>query len=314
MIGTVEAWLTDLFETLRAHVTLEIAVVAGLVILALVLLRGRSGEARRLQRKVRAGGMSRSYILHLPAKLGKRDDWRLLIAFHPALATGNYMEQQTALHSVEGSEGFIVAYPDGFARTWNAGTCCGPAMRQGIDDLAFFDAIIADVRSLARIRDKVYVTGFSNGALMAYYLMCQRSDRLAAASTFGAYLPPKTLAEHPGGQVPLLHIHGDADPEAPVEGGMTHYLGALPPAIDTVEAVALRNGCDMSRVRHVPMPELDSVAVQYAGDDPRAEASLCVVPGLGHVWPGSTIQITKYGAARPELEGSKVMLEFFRNH
>lgn len=306
--------IEDLINRITADPATSILVAFGLLVVVLLLRSGRPHRPRRLHRKIRVGTLNRSYIVHFPPDMDDRKDWRLLIAYHPALATASYMEQQTRLHSTEGSEEFIVVYPDGFSRTWNAGTCCGPAMRQGIDDLGFFDAIVDDIRSMAGIRDKVYVSGFSNGALMAYYLLCQRSEQVAAIATFAAYLPPKTLAEYKGDRVPLMHIHGTEDQGAPVKGGMTSYLGDLPPAIDTVEAIARRNGCDVTKPRKIPVPELDCVGIQYVGKDKDSEASLFVVPGLGHVWPGSDINISGFGPSRPDLDGSKVMLEFFLNH
>ena len=74
------------------------------------------------------------------------------------------------------AEGFIVVYPDGTSRrapllTWNAGHCCGYAMEQRVDDVAFISALIEDLAARFPIdRKRIYVTGMSNGAMMAHRL------------------------------------------------------------------------------------------------------------------------------------------------
>lgn len=94
---------------------------------------------------------------------------------------------------------------------------------------------------------------------------------------------------------------------------MTSYLGELPAGDPDPEGDRRRNGCDPVP-RKLAMPELDATCLQYTGSRPEAEASLCIIPGLGHVWPGSESPKGKFGPARPDLKGSQVILEFFMNH
>jgi polyhydroxybutyrate depolymerase len=225
------------------------------------------------------------------------------------------MERSSELHKAPGAENFIVVYPDGVRRTWNAGECCGPAEKMNVDDLGFFDAMMADLSSVTSISPQAYVTGYSNGALMVYQLVCKRPGRIAAAAPFAAYPPPDAMLNCPPGQVPLMHIHGDADRGAPVEGGKTRYLGFLPPVADTVNTIARRNGCDVSGTSRLSVPELDTSCVQHTGCDGGADAMLCIVPGLGHSWPGMSGRPGgRFGPARPELEGSEAVIEFFLRH
>lgn len=306
--------MTDtLLSALWDRPVLTLLVLLALTGLASLAYIKTSKRARRQERKVRVGKAIRRYIVRLPANLPSRDDWRVLIVYHPALSNGEFMERVTRLHDLPESENFIVVYPIGIAKTWNAGTCCGIAKKRQVDDLGFFDAILADLGRVAKIRRKVYVTGYSNGALMTYHLISNRPDRIAAAVPFAAYLPPRDLKDGRPGAVPVLHLHGDQDKGAPVTGGMTNYLGELPPVTQTIKAIARRNGCDPTP-RKVAMPELDSVCLQYTGATPEAEASLCIIPGLGHIWPGSEAPKGRFGPGRPDLNGSQVVLDFFMNH
>ena len=68
-----------------------------------------------------------------------------------------------------------MVYPDGLNRAWNAGGgCCGTPGSSGVDDVGFVEsagrgAVRRDVAVDAR---RIYVTGISNGGMMAYRLAC----------------------------------------------------------------------------------------------------------------------------------------------
>jgi len=266
-------------------------------------------------RSVRVGDQERKFVVHYPSDMRNP---RVLIAYHPALGSASFMEEATLLHNAAGAENFIVVYPEGFRRTWNVGECCGLAQKMGADDLSFFDAIMADLSTVVQIQPKAYVTGYSNGALMTYDLVCNRPNKVAAAVTFAAYLPPETIKRCPSGNVALMHLHGDSDQGAPVEGGMTNYLGFLGPARDTVETVALRNGCNTASPISVSAPDIDTTCVEFTGCAGNTVVRQCTIPDLGHSWPGMAAQSgagsVKFGPARPELNGSQFVMEFFLSH
>ena len=62
-------------------------------------------------------------------------------------------------------------------RTWNGGVCCGPAVRQNVDDVTFLKQLVATISDQHRIDpDRVFATGHSNGMIMAYRLLCEAAD------------------------------------------------------------------------------------------------------------------------------------------
>lgn len=87
----------------------------------------------------------REFLLRVPAKVsgGGWKDGRpavppaLVVALHGGLATMGRMEELTGFDRLSDEKGFLVAYPDGFMTTWNAGDCCGAAKIGGIDDVGF---------------------------------------------------------------------------------------------------------------------------------------------------------------------------------
>jgi len=85
--------------------------------------------------------------------------------------------------------GMIVAYARGLQsiilnfRTFNSGECCGRAKAKDIDELAYFDAVMASLEQNTCIdRSRVYVSGFSNGGMNSWRIMCGRSERVAAVA------------------------------------------------------------------------------------------------------------------------------------
>lgn len=299
------------FANLAYYLPVGLLFVAVLVGAGLLSVPEAASAAERLDRSVTIDGIERTYTVLLPDNASNKRDLRVMIVFHPATGTGDYMENITRLHELPGSENFVVVYPDGFARVWNAGACCGPAKRRDIDDVAFFNAIMRDVGTLASVRPKAYLTGFSNGAFLVYHLMCEVGDRIAAAVPYGGYLEPDAMRGCRGGPIPLMHIHGGADETMSPNGGETDFMGLMPPASTTVAWVAKRNGADVSNPITVDMPMLGTTCQRYTGATAASETSICIIPGLGHVWPGVKMRTTKFGPARPDVQGSQAIIDFF---
>ena len=139
------------------------------------------------------GPLTRSFLVHVPAHRrvstsGLTLTWPLVIMLHGSSGTGSAIEHQSGMDSVADAQRFLVAYPDGtggqfdlYPSDWNAGTCCGAANRDNIDDLGFISAIIKMVAVHVPLDlRRVYVAGFSSGGYMAYHVGCQLSATVAA--------------------------------------------------------------------------------------------------------------------------------------
>ena len=138
------------------------------------------------------------------------------------------------LHTTGTNAGYLVVSPDGTAggfaigRTWNAGGGTGSwrctsgfACEENIDDVKYFDDLLEDLDVRFGIdRDRVFVTGLSNGAAMAHRLACQRADKIAAIAPIGGALQYATGATcEPTRPVAILDIHGSDDPCWKYAGG-----------------------------------------------------------------------------------------------
>src|SRR5258708_12165443 len=140
------------------------------------------------------GGRDRSYIAHVPPAAGSRRLLPLLFVFHGGGSNAAGQQRFSRLDGLADRAGFVVVYPNGTGRferflTWNAGTCCGSAVIERVDDVGFSLAVLDDVaRRVPVDRERVYATGMSNGAMMAPRLPAAASERTAATPPAAAVI------------------------------------------------------------------------------------------------------------------------------
>ena len=169
------------------------------------------------------GGRTRSYIVHVPAT--PIIPAPIIVALHGGGGTGQAFQEQNGLDRVAEREGFVTVYPEGTGilpnrlHTWNSGkSCCGFAFDRGIDDVGFLRKVITDLTSRIDLDiGRVYMTGHSNGAMMAYRFATETPNMVTAIVAVGG-APDLDLvaATQP---VAVLHIHSLDDPRALYEGG-----------------------------------------------------------------------------------------------
>jgi polyhydroxybutyrate depolymerase len=97
---------------------------------------------------INVGGRDRTYRLYKPAGLSASAS--LVVMLHGGFANAQQAERSYGRDQLADSAKFVLsirAYPDGFDRAWNVngGGCCGPPARQGVDDVAFITAAVADI-------------------------------------------------------------------------------------------------------------------------------------------------------------------------
>src|SRR5688500_15795516 len=83
------------------------------------------------------GGISRSYILHLPVGYNPSNQYPLVINMHGYSSNAGQQQLYTAMDAVADTAGFIVIYPNGINSSWNSYYNTG-----GVNDVGFISAII----------------------------------------------------------------------------------------------------------------------------------------------------------------------------
>jgi polyhydroxybutyrate depolymerase len=285
---------------------------------------------KRYDRHVMVDGITRNYTMFMPrTTTADGSPHPILFAFHPAVAAVTFMEEHAPFHLATGTESFVVIYPEGIGRTFNAGGCCGAALSKNIDDVAFFKAIMTDVAKVIPIRPKAYVTGFSNGSMMTYRLICDVPQLIEAAVPYaGAVAMDKCQS---GYKIPIMHINGDKDVftmTGKSSSETPEYLNAINAVVTpytALDQIATRNGCTLTRKPTTGLLAMDASCEAYTACPSTAPVTICLIPNLGHAWPGSgqevvdgTAKNTKFSIKmapyRPELDSTGPIVNFFLKH
>lgn len=242
-------------------------------------LTAEAVEPRR--ETVNIGGLTREYQVTVPSSYRQRQAVPLVILFHGGGGTSSAIVNQSGYADLAEREGFILAAPQGYSNTWNAGSGLdqGDAERANIDDLGFVRAMLARIeRDYSIDRSRVYLTGMSKGGMLTYYLACNMSAEIAAITVVSATMTAATCA--PVNPVAVLHIHGDADTNVPLAGGQG-LSAVYPPVQRGVDIYRINNGCTAPSIQR--RLSADTFCTVYGGCS--SDVRLCIVPNGEHEWP-----------------------------
>lgn len=255
------------------------------------------------QRSLDVGGLSRTYRLFVPLSLDRQTAVPLVLMLHGVGNTAQSMVEATQFDRMAETGEFIVAYPDGVNRTWNAGYCCLGGVTTGPDDVGFLGRLIDDVRANHSVDPaRVFAVGVSAGGMMAYRLGCELSARIAGV---GAVAGAMTLDDcRPARPVSVIEIHGTADQLVPYDGG--HTAGGAtepsPPTMAVVERWAELNRCPTPAATETDGPVTTAT---WRGCPEGTAVKLVTIDGGGHTWfaPG-------LGAANGAVDATAAIWEF----
>ena len=187
-------------------------------------------------------------------------------------------------------------------------------MAQETNDVQFISELIDFlVMHFNADPNRVYVTGFSNGAFMTYRLMCELSEKVAAAAPVGGAMPRAQQTQcSMSHNVPLMHFHGTADSAAPFTGS-----GFFLSVEDTTAFFAFRYMCDMppATVSLADLDPTDGTSVDktvYQNCFDGGEVEYFTIFGGEHNWPGGPD--TSSGLPTPQsqdINASQEMWDFF---
>lgn len=302
---------------MRGH-SLVMVLVWALVVAGCQQPRRPGPAPGTVERTVHVDGVARTYRVHVPG--GLTGPAPLVVVLHGGGGNGAQVEQQTGFTATADRAGFVVAYPDGSGRTrlltWHAGTCCGYARDRRVDDVGFLRAMLDAVAAEFRIDPaRVYVTGFSNGAMMAYRLGCELTDRVAAIAPVSGALNIEPCT--PSRPLSVLHLHGDADRHVPIAGG--------PPLRDLPGTRPWRNtSLAYARdfwLRQNACPALGTETRRggvrttiHAPCADGTEVVQIVIDGGGHAWPGGAQVRAAADVPPPAPDANAVIWAFFARH
>ncbi len=212
---------------------------------ALILLAARMAVADQpssviphTEHTIEHDGLHRYYIVAEPASY--RPGAPVVVVLHGGTQSmRTILEETAATHrwlQIAKDNGFLVLAPNGFnamtgdaggdRQTWND---LRPSVGNPIseeDDAGFIAATITcEATRRGFDRRAVFVTGASNGGMMAFRMLIEYPDHFAAGAAFIANLP-EAVVPKPKSIRPVMILNGDADPLMPWEGGVVGFGGA----------------------------------------------------------------------------------------
>jgi len=247
---------------------------------------------------IEVDGKTRDYIVATPPDVAAHDPLPLLFALHGYTQTMNDAESISGFDAMAMDPGAIIVYPQGYWHSWNAGTCCSPG---NVDDVAFISALIDRMEADYPVDpNRVFVVGGSNGGEMAERVACDLSGRVAAiADVIGTLL----VDCQPSQPVSVIAIHGQADVQIPIDGGLTDDPSCqdapCPAFADVMERWRQLDGCPGD-----PTVTADTYTSEttWTSCDAGTAVTFITAIGKGHEWYTS------------DPDDRAVTWDFFMNH
>lgn len=255
-------------------------------------------------------GLERTWRVYVPASLPAGQYAPLVIGLHGGFGSGEQFEDTTRMDAEAESGRFIAVYPDGTGdiTTWNGGNCCGYAARTDVDDVGFISILIDTIAHDYPVdRSRVYAVGHSNGAILAFRLACELSAKIAAIGAVAGSLEVPGCS--PSRPVAVLLIHGDADQNHPIDGGVgPDSVSGVPfnSVADTMETVREAMGCSSAPTVSVSGA---ITTTDWQGCPPDAAVQLQVIAGGSHSWPGGKPTIVG-GEPSQALDATSAVWQF----
>jgi polyhydroxybutyrate depolymerase len=281
-------------------------------------------QAAERERALPVGGLSRTYTLVAPKNVTA--PLPLIIVFHGGGQTAAQARRYTRFDEFAESLNIAVVYPQGRGNNWNDGRTSADLNERpaaGVDDVAFTREIIGQlVMDGTADPARVFLTGASNGGMMAMRAGCEMPDRIAGIAPVVASQPAEWRCEATG--LSALFIHGTDDEYMPYAGGriaagkVRRDLGEVLSADDTIAMYKRVNRCtgvkETKTLDKVARDNTKAVITDY--DCAKAPLKHIVIEGGGHTWPGARTNILGdwlLGNTSEELSATAEIWTFFKS-
>ncbi len=162
---------------------------------------------------------SRSYRIALPDGHDGETPIGAIIYAHGYKGSAKGVMGNKSLRGLAESLGVALIAAQSVGAVWDLPGSPGKDTYRGIDEFAYFDALIEDAATRFSIDpSKLLMTGFSAGGMMVWELACKRSQSFAGfAPISGTFWQPEPRT-CPSPAASVIHIHGNRDTVVPLTG------------------------------------------------------------------------------------------------
>jgi len=206
--------------------------------------------------------MERDYYLHIPSQYKNNISLPLIIFLHGGGQNIKKMVRSSLLNRLADKKGFIIAYPVGINKHWNdgRGISYSGKSNKGVDDVAFIDTLIEKLKKTDKIhKNKIYVTGLSNGGMMTFRIGCELSYKLSAIAPAISNMPQKIVSMcKPKSTLSVLLMNGTKDPIVPWQGGTVKLwkktMGEVTSTKESIDFWVRHNRCKKKpKITYLPI-------------------------------------------------------------
>ena len=168
--------------------------------------------------------LEREFYVVFPESFSSDQSHPLIISLHGGADYADANMEYTGFTQINDQNNFVLIFPQGTVAEgkgdtgWYSGGDCS---NLEVCDISFIEKLIDySIEELSIDPGRVYVSGFSNGAFMAYTTACFLSNKVAAVAPVSGSLSPEDYEScDPQRPIPVIHLHGEDDSAIPVQGG-----------------------------------------------------------------------------------------------
>jgi polyhydroxybutyrate depolymerase len=266
----------------------------------------------------------RRYYVHLPPDYDGSESMPLVILLHGGDQSPLNFSERCDTNDKADEEGFIAVYPMGLGlsdelRGWNMGFGFRLPYYLNIDDLGFIEKLIGKLQNKYNIdTDRIFIAGYSAGAMMAYYLACNLPQGIVAAyaivgGAIGGNLEGRDLWVNtkPGHPVSIVIFHGLKDSGLPYYGGWNPENTVFFLSVsDAVDFWVGNNGCNPDPI--IEVSESSNITThRYIEGVGGSEVLLYTIKYGRHCWFGEEWDVRD---PYREIYTNDEMWEFFEAH
>ncbi len=279
--------------------------------------------------QVQLGGFDRHFIVHVPPTFDPKRKLPVVIMLHGAGGTGQQAMEQTGWDHKADREDFIAVFPDGVPefpkrppsflfnpQTWNEGSGRHASGKRNDRDVEFIAYIIDAMEAhYGADPNRIFVTGFSNGASMTFRVGVELSNKVAAIAPVAGHL---LIHDHQLKRpLSMLYIIGRDDPLELPKGGVLRMRGEeveQPPIEQNLAQWRQLDGCPIQPDRAASREGVETITFDNCRDG--TEVVEYFIDDMGHVWPGGINRLPAriVGKASDKINATDVIWSFFKAH
>ncbi|OGI86251.1 hypothetical protein A3A05_00600 [Candidatus Nomurabacteria bacterium RIFCSPLOWO2_01_FULL_41_12] len=289
-------------------------------------------------------GKERNYIAYVPDVFADAQNaFPVVIVLHGGggpMGNAQMMMDVSNWAQKAEKEKFLAVFPNGTLRDpgrpieltgniqeWSDGSGRSYAEQNGVDDVAFINTLIDDLLiKFPADKERIFVTGFSNGASMTFRVGVELADRIAAIASVAGVLSNSLDATN--SPVSLLYISGSEDKRpsslSPKNSFNINSREDKRPKIVTKNSFSSENPvalwAQMLACPSQPEVNLENKNIKtiiYSSCRGNTEVISYTVLSMGHVYPGAQTELWEEGADNPAndiLNATDAVWDFFKKH